>query len=574
MKAPTRRVARCIAIGVMSTASAMVPTAVSADETPASPYIVNGNLASISQYPFYSQVFATDDGFGTFFCGGSVVAARIVLTAAHCVIGVDRISVIVGSDHLASGHTIRVTRWVTQGYNPDTSQNDVALLHLSAATTAPPIKIVGPNSDYRWQGDGNQLTAIGMGCTEPLSSVCNSPSGGPSPRLRHAPVDSRTDSGCDADLAIWGGIDARSMLCAGRISDPFGSHNAPNACYGDSGGPLVVAGPSGSMRLVGAVSWGGVNCGDYPVAYARLARFRSWLASEGVPIERDPFDPAPAVDVEWSATPLPGDFNGDGNTDVLWFGSGAVTDRIRLGNIYGKFQSGPLIDLPGVTAPVVGDWNGDGRDDLLVYEPGVTPDQILLSVPGGFTFGPAIDLNGTYTPVPGDFNGDGRDDVLLYAPGGAAADQMRLGTPLGRLGSGPAISIVGTFTRAIPGDFNGDRIDDIVWFASGSAGDLMRLGRPTATFTSGPAISLTTSAVPVVADFTGEGRDDIAWFDPNGADLLRESTATAGFTTGPEIVVDGNFVPFGGDFDGDGTGDVFWYRSGSASDKVWLGNPR
>lgn len=570
MRASGRRGAILFAVGI-SAALIVGPSAAKAAETPATPYIVNGTLATIGQYPFYVQVFARAAGQGTFFCGGSVVASRIVITAAHCVVGVDRVDVIVGSDRLGTGRRIRVERWVLRGYNPATSQNDVALLHLSESAGVVPIKVVGPNSDYRWEGAGHVLRVVGMGCTDPLSSVCNSPSGGPSTRLRHAPVDSRSDAGCDADLGIWGGIDPRSMLCAGSLSDPFGSHNAPNACYGDSGGPLIVAGPSGTPRLVGAVSWGGVNCGDYPVAYARLARFRSWLASEGVPIERDPFDPGPPIDVADHKIPVVGDFNGDDNTDVLWFGAGTLSDRVRLGKDGGGFRPGPEVDLRAGTAPVVGDFNGDHRDDLLVYEPGPAADSMRLGSRRGFVRGPEIDIARTFTAIAGDFNGDSRDDVLLYAAG-ESSDMMRMGSSDGRLRRGPEVSVDRTFTRGLPGDYNGDHIDDILWFGSGAGSDMMRFGTRTGTFRSGPAMSLTTSAIPLVADFTGEGRDDIFWFVPDGTDTLREARATARFSTGPEVRLFGDYAPFTGDFDGDGIGDVFCYRPGTGSDKVWLGN--
>jgi secreted trypsin-like serine protease len=574
-RAATPRLVILLVAGLTTVAASAVvgPSARAESPTiPATPYIVNGDTAPIADHPYYVQVFATVDGVGTFFCGGSVVASRIVLTAAHCVDGIDRAEVIVGSDRLGRGRIIGVRRWATAGYDPSTGRNDIALLHLRAAARVRPITVVGPASLHRWKGAGHTFTVVGMGCTEYAGDVCNGPAGGPSNVLRRADIESRSDSACDRDLALWGGIDSRSMLCAGQLSDPFGSHNAPNACYGDSGGPLVVDGPGGAPRLVGAVSWGGNNCGDYPVAYARVAAFRSWLAGQGVPVERDPFSPGPAPDLDDTATPVPGDFNGDGSTDLLMFGPGAARDRIRLGNVHGRFQSGPLIDLPGTTAPVVGDWNGDGRDDLFLYEPGVAPDEIRLATGQGFTAGPAIDISGSYQPVAGDFNGDGRDDVLLYAPGGAV-DQLRLGTPLGRLGSGPAISIAGTFTRALVGDYNGDDIDDIIWFAAGSDGDLMRLGRTTGVFANGPQLSIGTTVTPVVGDYNGDGRSDIVWFDPAGPDLLREATPSATFTTGPEVVVDGGFTPVAGDVDADGASDLVWFRAGAASDKLWLANP-
>jgi secreted trypsin-like serine protease len=344
-----RRVVVVVALGVMVVSNLGRAEAVAGraagigrpvGEQPAAPLVVNGSSAPISAHPHYAQIFATVDGQGTFFCGGSVVAPTIVLTAAHCVDGVDHIWVVTGSDELGRGSAVRALRWVTPGYRPATSQNDIALLHLARRVSARPIAIVGPGSDHRWLGTGHTFEVAGMGCTFAMQSTCNA-GGGPSEILMHATIPSRSDAECNSDLAIWGGIDRRSMLCAGIVSDPFGSHNAPNACFGDSGGPLTVDGPAGVPLLVGAVSWGASTCGDYPVAYARLASFRPWLRAQGVPIERDAFDAGPPIDIDWDLEPIPGDFNGDGRTDVLWFEPGAPTHRLRVASRTGAFLSRP-----------------------------------------------------------------------------------------------------------------------------------------------------------------------------------------------------------------------------------------
>ena len=547
-------------------------------DDPATTFIVNGDATTIDEWPAYAQIHIGIDGFSrseTFVCGGSVVASRLVLTAAHCMIDPD-LDVIVGSGSLTSGgtrvHVSEIT--VHPDYDESDARNDIALLKLASAVDVDAIDVVGPSSDYRWKGEGHSLTVVGLGCTEPDRDVCFSPSGGPSPSLRRADIASRSDDDCDVDLSVFGGIDAATMLCAGEPSDPFGSHNAVGACYGDSGGPLMVEGPSRPV-LIGTVSWGGSDCGDYPVVYSRLANYRTWLADHGVPIARDPFDDGPAIDIGGTYTPVVGDFNGDGRDDILWYGPGTAGDVMKLGSSSGGFVSGPAISIGATYTPAVGDFNGDGRDDIFWYRAGTGGDLIRLgSSSGGFSSGPTIDVDGTYTPVAGDFNGDGRGDVLLHGPG-SAADLMRLGSPSGGFSSGPAITVSGTYTRAIVGDYNGGGNDDILWYTAGVGGDVMRLGNDDGSFRSGPATNVDGTYTPIVGRFAGNDRADIFWYTPGtGADLLREATSSAGFVTGPEVVVNtSNFTPFGGDFDGDGTGDVFWYRAGSSSDVVWLGNP-
>ena len=542
-----------------------------ADEQPSAPLIVNGSSASISAYPYYAQVFATVDGQGTFFCGGSVVAPTVILTAAHCVDGVDRISVITGSDDLGRGRVVRALRWVTPGYRPATSQNDIALIHLARRVSARPIAVVGPGSDYRWQGAGHTFEVAGMGCTFAFQSTCNS-GGGPSEVLMRATIQSRSDGGCNSDLAIWGGIDRRSMLCAGEISDPFGSHNAPNACFGDSVGPLVVEGPAGVPLLIGSVSWGASTCGDYPVAYARLANFRSWLRAQGVPIERDAFDPGPAAHIDWDLVPIPGDFNGDGRSDILWFEPGAAAHRLRVATRTASFLTKPAVSFAATRPPLVGDFDGDGRDDVLVDEPGLDDDVMLRNRVTGWVVGPRPKLADATKVVVGDFDGNGRDDVVRYNAG-SSADELRRGTVTGALRAGPTLVVNGTYDEAIVHDHNGDGVDDVLWFGANTATDALRYGTRTLEFRNGPAVVIRGDASPIVADFSGDGRDDIAWFDPAGEDVIREAATITPYLLGPEFVIDGALVPIAGDFDGDDVGDILWYRPGIPAERMWLGNP-
>jgi secreted trypsin-like serine protease len=559
------RARRAVAAALVTCAAGAAGAVRPAQAEPITPLIVNGEIAGIADHPYYAQVFSYSATSGS-FCGGSIVAARIVLTAAHCARGFTRFEVRVGSDLFLGGQRVDVLRaTIHPAYEPATARNDLALLHL-AAPVANRISVIGPASDYRWLGDGHDLTVIGMGCTEPLRSDCT----GPSDDLRRATVRSRSDAACDSELAVFGGIDARTMLCAGQLSDPFGSRNAPNACFGDSGGPLVVAGHDGRPRLVGAVSWGGATCGDYPVVYARLANFRAWLRSNGVPIERMPFRRGPAVNVGITATPIVGDFNGDGRDDVIWYRPGPSGDQLKFGSPTGGFVTGPPINIDGVFVPTPGDFNGDDIDDVFWYRPGIAADSIWLGRTSGlFRSGPAIDIDGIFAPVAGDFNGDGRDDVLLYGAS-SSPDQLRLGTPLGRLGSGPPTVVAGIFAVGVPGDYTGDGIDDIAWYAPGSDPDLVRRGSPTGEFRSGPPLTMGGAFRPLGGDFNGDGRADLLWFDGFGEDLLRDMGANR-FVVGPEVRVDGAFEPFTGDFNGDEVDDVFWYRPGPAGDTMWLG---
>src|SRR5439155_1208051 len=117
-----------------------------------------------------------------------------------------------------------------------------------------------------------------------------------------------------------------------------------------------------------------------------------------------------------------GDFNGDGQTDVL----------AALPQNDGRLQ---VVDWPGglgaphslgfVAAPApalrVGDFDGDGRTDLaLVGGLGATLAIVTArsNGNGSFTLGspqlfPGEANWGIFNPLVGDFNHDGRDDLAL-----------------------------------------------------------------------------------------------------------------------------------------------------------------
>lgn len=71
-----------------------------------------------------------------------------------------------------------------------------------------------------------------------------------------------------------------------------------------------------------------------------------------------------------------------------------------------------------------------------------------------------------------------------------------------------------------------------------------------------------TDTVPLVADFDGDGRDDLLWYGPGAKDdhLWRGRPSRA--FVGSPVTVHGSYLPLVGDFDGDRRGDVLWYGPG------------
>ncbi|WP_226966855.1 S1 family peptidase [Streptomyces phaeolivaceus] len=103
-----------------------------------SPFIIGGSETTISAAPWMVQLAyydaTTDEGF---FCGGTLVAPNKVLTAAHCLDGLDWTAngaVLAGTTDLYDDTTGTVAgvhrQWQHPKYDGDLIKNDVAVLTL------------------------------------------------------------------------------------------------------------------------------------------------------------------------------------------------------------------------------------------------------------------------------------------------------------------------------------------------------------------------------------------------------------------------------------------------------------
>lgn len=233
--------------------------------------VVGGQDVPNAAYPFVATLLDLRRGRTTpqrLFCGGSLIDASHVLTAAHCVTPRPRLGnlrVVVGRTVLSStqGQTRRAAAiTVHPNWNPSTSANDAAVLRLSAPITGiAPIAPATEADDAR-EEPPTGLTIAGWGNVRRQSPDQREPDRFPD-RMREAQVSVVTDATCDRQYANgYGGIDAPVMLCAGQPGK--------DTCQGDSGGPLFAARTGGSFVQVGIVSWG-AGCGDrFPGVYTEV----------------------------------------------------------------------------------------------------------------------------------------------------------------------------------------------------------------------------------------------------------------------------------------------------------------
>jgi len=261
------------------------------------------------------------------------------------------------------------------------------------------------------------------------------------------------------------------------------------------------------------------------------------------------------------------DFDGDNKTDYSVVRAGAVTDptlwitRNSGGTeTYIPWGTGVGHSLGDKATP--GDFDGDGKTDLAVWRPGAAGAAsfyILQSSNGAFR-AEAFGQTGDDPAVLGDYDGDGKDDPAVYRAGAQSFFYYR--GSLSNPGGAVTFQPWGT-TGDIPmaGDYDGDgRTDFSVSRASGGSFTHYQL-RSTAGFNAVPW-GLSTDKL-VSGDFDGDLRSDIA--------VVRATSGAWNWfvlaSSSQSLIA----VPWGssatdfltpGDYDGDNRTDYAVWRSG------------
>ncbi|HVY94659.1 MAG TPA: FG-GAP-like repeat-containing protein [Bryobacteraceae bacterium] len=232
------------------------------------------------------------------------------------------------------------------------------------------------------------------------------------------------------------------------------------------------------------------------------------------------------------STPLVGDFNRDGKSDLVcgmsvWLGNGDGTFRNA-----GSFAQHAMEDVQ-----TVADFNGDGTPDILIRQLSNAFSVVLGR--GDGTFGDEIVIQ-NYGQQPqrnrnvltGDFNGDGRADLIGpsvsinfwgqtidFVPGGGD------GTFGAQVQTNLSADPLST-EMTLAGDFNRDGKLDFV------AGSSLYAGNGDGTFRFPVFFGLTAIAS---ADFDGDSAPDLVAYDvENGSEaiyVLRNDSPGEGFWT-------------------------------------------
>ena len=255
--------------------------------------IIGGRDTTIAEFPSLAYIEA-QQGSGGFSCTGTVVAPRVVLTAAHCAEDIERGTFTPpGQYAVATGTTTPaqalpenifkvVETHVFPGFDPGSLRGDAAILILNQPTAAPPIALAGPTDAGLYAG-GAPLQLAGWGLTNARAVKA-------SENLRTATMVVQTPAFCDQKTKrYYPEFSAAAQFCA--IDAPA---KKSGGCFGDSGGPGIGQRADGTPVELGIISTGGPFCNTrFPNVLTRIDTVSAWVAEWIAATEAGAPRPAP-----------------------------------------------------------------------------------------------------------------------------------------------------------------------------------------------------------------------------------------------------------------------------------------
>ncbi|XP_055905415.1 lectizyme-like [Eupeodes corollae] len=239
--------------------------------------IVGGKEALANSAPFIVSLQKSEKGSSVHYCGGTILNANWVVTAAHCLSSkslVDSTVLVAGSilvdDESSTVQKRKIDYYVVHDlFVGGIAPYDIGLVYTKTAfkwTSAVRAASL-PQAESIPSGSAS---LYGWGSTS-TTSVDKFPSS--LQVVNSLPI--WTLSRCEKALGSHGTNLHETNICTGDMDSGI------SICRSDSGGPLMQG-----NTLIGIVSWAKIPCGqkNSPSVYVRVSAFNSWITKhEKVP---------------------------------------------------------------------------------------------------------------------------------------------------------------------------------------------------------------------------------------------------------------------------------------------------
>ncbi|XP_018426460.1 PREDICTED: chymotrypsin-like elastase family member 1 [Nanorana parkeri] len=235
--------------------------------------VVGGSNVARNAWPWQVSLQYLSGSSWYHTCGGSLISANRVLTAAHCVDRVVSYRVGLGEYSLSANDGTEqniavssIRKHASWNTNNVAAGFDIAILWLaSSATLNTSVRAASlPSSGYILAHNYN-CVVTGWGRTSTGGALATI--------LQQVTLPVVAQATCSLS-AWWGSTVKTSMICAG-------GDGVRSSCNGDSGGPLNCS-VGGSYQVHGIVSFGsslGCNYFQKPSVFTRVSAYNSWINS-------------------------------------------------------------------------------------------------------------------------------------------------------------------------------------------------------------------------------------------------------------------------------------------------------
>ncbi|XP_018799309.1 PREDICTED: trypsin-2-like isoform X2 [Bactrocera latifrons] len=240
------------------------------------PLIYGGAKAKPKEFPSIALLGSKDtNGQIDWYCGGTLISRRFVVTAAHCFRIASSLNIVrLGElDYSTTNDATQTQDFnvlhavLHPSYNLD-RYNDIALIELDrdAILNEYVIPACLPSKTARYKN----FTAVGWGKTERGIS---------SPHLLKVALDLFTGDQCTTSVPVEEnlemGLKERTQICAGSYQHGI------DTCNGDSGGPLYVQHKKYPcmLQVAAITSFGYVQCGTagIPSINTKVNLYLDWI---------------------------------------------------------------------------------------------------------------------------------------------------------------------------------------------------------------------------------------------------------------------------------------------------------